>query len=252
MNDTVLLNIQNLSKHYGSISALNNINLTIYAGEVISLLGVNGAGKTTLSSLLATIHPPTSGDILFKGISIYQNMNTYRRAMGFCPQIQNLDRFLTVRENLLFAARYYLFSPSDAHSRTDELLATFDLVRYAHYHVDSLSGGNRQRLLIARALIHNPQLVIFDEPTVGLDSDIRMRVWDYIRTLKHHGITVLITTHYLDEAELLSDRVCVMNRGKLVLVESVSSLKNRHHQHSLEKIFLQLVKEYQEESDDNQ
>ncbi|EKE25451.1 MAG: ABC-type multidrug transport system, ATPase component [uncultured bacterium] len=244
-----LIQIQNISKIYRSktnpVIALDNVSITINRGEVLGLLGVNGAGKTTLSSILATLHPPTSGSILFNGTSIYSDIVAYRRALGFCPQTQNLDTYLTVEQNLLFAGRYFLMPENEIISRTKQLMEELELTRYASFEVDTLSGGNKQRLLIARALMHNPQLVILDEPTVGLDPDIRKKLWNIIRGLKNRGVTVILTTHYLDEAEYLSDRICMLHRGKVMLIESVESLKKQHHGNRLEDIFIELIEDEQ-------
>ena len=242
-----LLTIKNISKVYQSAGqatvALDCVNLTINAKEVFGLLGVNGAGKTTLSSLLATLHPPTSGDILFKGNSIYKDILSFRKSLGFCPQKQNLDSFLTVKENLLFAGRYFLLPETIIQERATMLMEQLKLMRYATFAINQLSGGTKQRVLIARALMHNPEILLLDEPTVGLDPDIRRKLWDLIKDLRNKGITVILTTHYLDEAEYLSDRVCILNRGKVILIESVKSLKERHQMASLEEIFLRLTKE---------
>lgn len=246
-----LLTISNLTKIYRdgkrTVQALNGVSLTIEAGEIFGLLGVNGAGKTTLSSIIATLHPPTSGDILFNGVSIYSDIMNYRKSLGFCPQHQNLDPDLTVEENLIFAGRYYLLSEETIQRRVAELINHLELQRYATFPISALSGGNKQRVLIARALMHNPKLVILDEPTVGLDPDIRIKLWDLIRSLKNQGITIILTTHYLDEAEVLSDRICILHKGKVQLVESLRDLKERHHMTKLEDIFLKLTREYQEE-----
>ena len=242
-----ILRIQNVSKTYKTdhriVNALEGVNLDINRGEIFGLLGVNGAGKTTLSSIIATLHPATSGDVLFNGISIYKNLMHYRKALGFCPQKQNLDTFLNVRDNLLFAGRYFLMPESEIQKRAHELMDLLELTRYADFQIDQLSGGTKQRVLIARALMHNPQIVLLDEPTVGLDPDIRRKLWQIIKELKQKGITIILTTHYLDEAEYLSDRVCILSKGKVQLIESVNTLKARHQMASLEEIFLQLTKE---------
>ncbi len=244
-----LLNIQQICKVYHDeakeVVALNNVSLTIERGEIFGLLGVNGAGKTTLSSILATLHPPTSGDILFNGTSIYQDIMAYRHSLGFCPQSQNLDTFLTVEQNLLFAGRYFLMPEAKIRVRMQELMEQLELTPYAHFNVKALSGGNKQRLLIARALIHYPQLVILDEPTVGLDPDIRKKLWHQIKELKKQGITVILTTHYLDEAEFLSDRICMLHKGQVILIESMQKLKELHKQERLEEIFIRLVEDEQ-------
>ncbi len=242
-----ILEIKNLVKAYirngKEKRALDGVTLTIAKGEVFCLLGVNGAGKTTLSSILATIHPPSSGTILFDGVSIYQNLTHYREALGFCPQQQNLDDDLTVRENLIFAGRYFLMSHDKIIARTQTLLKKFDLESHQNCYINELSGGNKQRLLIARALIHEPVILILDEPTIGLDAEIRKTLWDRILSFKALGTTIILTTHYLDEAEYLSDRICILNQGKVLLVESLKELKARHGQAKLEDIFLKLLKD---------
>ncbi len=243
------LQIQDITKIYQSdskpITALDNVSISINRGEVFGLLGVNGAGKTTLSSILATLHPPTSGDVLFKGKSIYTDLMQYRHSLGFCPQTQNLDTFLTVRENLIFAGRYLLMPEDLIKERVAELMKELELTHYADFSISALSGGNKQRVLIARALIHKPQLVILDEPTVGLDPDIRKKLWHIIRKLRDQGITIILTTHYLDEAEFLSDRICMLHKGRVILIESVKKLKEQHEQRKLEDIFIRLVEEEQ-------
>lgn len=242
-----ILSIQNVSKTYKTdhriVNALDGVSLDIKKGEIFGLLGVNGAGKTTLSSIIATLHPATSGDVLYNNVSIYKNLMQYRRAFGFCPQKQNLDTFLNVRDNLIFAGRYFLLPEAEIQKRASHLMERLELTRYADFQIDQLSGGTKQRVLIARALMHNPQIVLLDEPTVGLDPDIRRKLWAIIKELKNNGITVILTTHYLDEAENLSDRVCILNKGKVQLIESVQELKARHKMASLEEIFLELTKE---------
>lgn len=247
MLSNVLIKIVNLSKIYKSknniVKALDRINLTINKGEVISLLGHNGAGKTTLSSIIATLHPPTSGEILYKGVSIYKDLINYRKNLGFCPQNANLDTFLNVRENLVFAGKYYLMPQELIEQRVEELLHLLSLKKYENFEINTLSGGTRQRVLIARALIHNPEIVILDEPTVGLDPDIRHQLWKIVKKLKENGITVILTTHYLDEAEVLSDKVCFIKKGKILLTETITDLKFKHQKEKLEDIFLSLMEE---------
>ena len=243
----VILDIKDLTKIYKArsrtVRALDGVSLQIMQGEILALLGVNGAGKTTLSSILATLHPPTSGDVLYQGQSIYRNIQTYRRALGFCPQRANLDAYLTVEENLIFAGRYFLLSEEQIQQRLQELMTQFDLYKYADFDIDDLSGGWRQRVLIARALMHQPLIVLLDEPTVGLDPDVRRQLWDYIKKLKNMGITVVLTTHYLDEAEALADRVCILNHGKVLLVEDLHVLKERHEHKNLEAVFLHILEQ---------
>jgi ABC-2 type transport system ATP-binding protein len=242
-----LLSIHNVVKTYvkdkKTVHALNNVSVDIREGEIFGLLGVNGAGKTTLSSIIATLHPVTSGDILFKGTSIYKDVYAYRKRLGFCPQYQNLDPLLTVRQNLEFAGRYHLLPENEIQKRVDELLVIFELQRYEQFKIDALSGGNKQRVLIARAMLHKPALIILDEPTVGLDPDIRKKLWDMIKQLKKEGVTIILTTHYLDEAEYLSDRICILHRGKVVKIESVAELMRAGEGKKLEDIFITFVEQ---------
>ena len=248
-----IIQVKNLSKQYTTngkvVSVLDDVSFDLYPGEIFSLLGVNGAGKTTLSSILATLHPPTSGDVLYQGTSIYKNLMAYRQSLGFVPQRPNLDSQLNVRDNLIFAGRYLLMPKTEAIQRADELLEQFELTRYAFHKIDQLSGGTRQRVLIGRAMVHRPRIIIFDEPTVGLDPDIRVSLWNYIKLLRDQGITLILTTHYLDEAEELSDRICVLHRGKMVLLKSLSDLKNMHDNDRLETIFLNLLAEYRNQEE---
>lgn len=251
------IEIKKLSKVYfhqklkKPVAALSDINLVINRGEVFSLLGVNGAGKTTLSSIIATLHPPTSGDVLFRGESIYSDIVAYRKRLGFCPQKQNLDPLLNVYENLLFSGRYFLLEERIIKDRIEQLFEQFGLNRFAYYSIDMLSGGNQQRVLIARALIHQPEIIILDEPTVALDPDIRRALWNQINELKKTGITILLTTHYLEESEFLSDRVCVLHRGSIVMIETVHGIKHKYDVEKLEDAFLALVEEQEEYSEEH-
>jgi len=245
--NTILLKIKNLKKQYHTdnhtINALEDVNLSIYKKEIVSLLGVNGAGKTTLSSILATLHPPTSGDILFENQSIYKNINWFRYTVGFCPQKANLIDELTVEQNLTFAGRYYGIDKKATKNRVDELIQRYNLEKYRNLKPKILSGGYTHRVLIARALMHNPRFLILDEPTVGLDPHIRHKLWENIRDLKKEGVTILLTTHYLDEAEILSDRICILEKGKIKLIDTPDNLKKTYQKSRLEDVFIQLMEE---------
>jgi ABC-2 type transport system ATP-binding protein len=254
-----LIEIQNLKKHYISKNkttrALDGVSLDIFEGEIFGLLGVNGAGKTTLSSILASLHPPTDGLVLFRDTasredtaspklkSIDENINEYRNFIGFCPQKPNLINELTVKQNLIFAGRYFALPEQDINRKLDELTEKYMLAQYLDSKPGTLSGGYQQRVLIARALMHNPKLLILDEPTVGLDPHIRHHLWENIRDLKNNGITIILTTHYLDEAELLSDRICILDKGKIKLIDTPENLKSSYQKEKLEDVFIQLMKE---------
>jgi ABC-2 type transport system ATP-binding protein len=243
----ILLRLERITKIYqtpqGPIESLKGVSLDIMRGEVLSLLGVNGAGKTTLSSIIATLHPATSGDILKNGVSIYSNVVGYRRTIGFCPQKPNVDMMLTLEENLMFAGRFFCLPDGLIRERIEILLDQFGLRKYAQQKADVLSGGYKQRFMLARTLIHKPELVILDEPTVGLDPQVRRDIWEVIKQLRATGVTVLLTTHYLDEADELSDRVCVLDRGVIQLVDSPQNLKELHGKQSLEEVFIKLMHE---------
>lgn len=240
---STFLEVHGVRKYYGKKEALKGVSLAINAGEIVGLLGVNGAGKTTLSNIIATLCPASAGDVTFNGRSIYEDIIGYRMHIGYCPQGNNLNRMLTLEENLLQAGRYYGINEADLKNRLEELAVQLSLHEYLKYRPDQLSGGFRQRFMIARSLMHKPSLVILDEPTVALDPHIRHQLWDLIKTLKLQGISVLLTTHYLDEAEYLSDRVCVLHNGEVIAVDTPANLKTRYTKGRLEDVFLQLINE---------
>lgn len=244
---TTLLSLRGIAKQYGvgprARMALKDVTLDIYKGEILSLLGVNGAGKTTLASIIVTLNPPTAGTILHEGKSIYDDVPTYRRIIGFCPQKPNVNPMLTIEQNLMFAGRFYGLSAEETKTRVVALMKRFELTTYAENTIDTLSGGYKQRFLIARALVHKPRLVLFDEPTVALDPHVRHEVWALIKELKAEGVTVILTTHYLDEAEALADRVCILDEGVIKLIDTPANLKAAHQKDRLEDVFIKLINE---------
>ncbi len=241
----LLLQIQNITKTYKAtnktINALKGVSLDIYKGEILSLLGVNGAGKSTLSSIIATLHPATGGDILYNNSSIYTDLPRFRRRLGYCPQKPNLNPHLTLEQNLLFAGKLYGMSDDQIKDRIVMLAKRLGLESYLAQKAEVLSGGYKQRFMIARSLIHNPEFIILDEPTVGLDPHIRRSLWEVIRELKKDGITVLLTTHYLDEAEKLSDRVVILDQGLIKLIDTPDKLMADFKQKNLEDVFIELM-----------
>lgn len=243
---TPFLELKNVHKTYFSKSkvqkrAVIGVSFSIMEGEIFSLLGVNGAGKTTLSGIMGGVHPPTSGDLLWKGTSIYQQILKYRQIVGLCPQKPNIDPDLTIEETLTFAARCYGKTAREAEMRKEHLIELFDLGSYKTAVAKVLSGGYKQRFLLARTLAHSPKFVILDEPTVGLDAHIRKALWEIIKELKRDGVTTLLTTHYLDEAEALSDRVCFIDGGQIKIIDTPKNLNAHYKKENLEEVFLHLM-----------
>ncbi|MBT3456047.1 ABC transporter ATP-binding protein [bacterium] len=240
-----LLEIKEVVKNFKAknqiIKVLKGVSFSIERGEIISLLGVNGAGKTTLTSIIASLHPPTDGDVLYEGKSIYKNLINYRFLLGYCPQSPNFADDLTVEENLVFAGRYFSMSKDEIDKRIKGLLKQFDLEKYSQSKPGILSGGYKQRLLVARSLIHDPSIVILDEPTVGMDPQVRKEFLKKIEQLKHNGVTVILVSHFLDIVEKISDRVCIIDQGVVREVGQVNDLKKKYKKTSLEEVFFLLT-----------
>jgi len=203
-------------------TAVDNLSLTIKTGEIFGLLGPNGAGKTTTIRMLTMLSRPTSGEILYDGkrIDDADDARSIKQMIGVVPQNLNFDQDLTVGENLELHARLYHMGREEREKRIAELLKYVDLESVINDGVRRLSGGMKRRLLIARALIHRPEILFLDEPTVALDPQVRWRIWELVRQLANDGATVLITTHYIEEAEELCDRVAILNKGQLIDVDT--------------------------------
>lgn len=240
----MLIQLQNIIKIYpGNHRALNDISVGFNAGEIVGLLGVNGSGKTTCSTILAGLHPPTSGDLLFEGTSVLSDIASYRRHVGYCPQHPTLNEMLTVYDNLYFGGLYFGLTQTEVKAAADRVIQMFGLQKYLTKYPPMLSGGYQQRVMLARALIHDPKFIILDEPTVGLDPAIRKKLWDIILELKTLGKSVLLTTHYLDEADILCDRICILDAGNIMRIATKDELKSEHQQKDLEDIFIKLTAE---------
>jgi ABC-2 type transport system ATP-binding protein len=231
-----------VTKRFGEKEALKGVSIDFKKGEVVSLLGANGAGKTTLSSILATLRPPTSGDVLYRGVSIYTDVMAFRLKIGYCPQRPNFNKDLTMYENLEFGGLYFGMSRDAVRERIAQLTEKLSLQGFLHNYPDSLSGGYKQRFMIARSLLHNPDIIILDEPTVALDPHVRLQLWEYIKAMRDSGITIILTTHYIDEAEYLSDRVCVLENGLIKLVDTPKNLMETFKKSKLEDVFIHLMK----------
>jgi len=212
----VVVRARALRKLFGSAVAVDGIDFDVREGECFGLLGPNGAGKTTTSKMVTGVSPRTSGELDVLGQDIGRFGREVKRSLGVVPQEDNLDQDLTVAENLLVYARYFDMPKKMTRARIDELLSFFELTARAKARVDTLSGGMRRRLLIARGLIHEPRLLVLDEPTTGLDPQARHLLWERMRALRASGVTLMLTTHYMDEAEQLCDRLLIMDEGRIV------------------------------------
>jgi ABC-2 type transport system ATP-binding protein len=234
-----VVEVEGLTKKYGASQALDGVSLTIEAGEIFALLGPNGAGKTTFIGSVCGLVKKTSGRISVFGKDLEADPLTPRYRIGLVPQEINFDPFFTVRESLRIQQGYYGQHPNDA--RIDEVLAALSLSTKADSQTRTLSGGMKRRLLIAKALVHQPQLVFLDEPTAGVDVELRRDLWNYVRKLKADGTTVVLTTHYIEEAEELADRIGVIDQGKVLLLEEKNALMRRLGERSMIVRFLSPV-----------
>jgi ABC-2 type transport system ATP-binding protein len=234
-----VVQIRGLVKRYGDLVALGGVDLEIRAGEIFGLLGPNGAGKTTLISVVTGLARATAGEVRVLGRDVVRDYRFTRRHVGLVPQEINFDPFFTVEEALRFQAGYFDVRLTEAH--LTELLTALDLTAKRQVSARALSGGMRRRLLIAKALVHEPRVLFLDEPTAGVDVELRRALWAYVRTLRDRGTTVVLTTHYLEEAEALADRIGVIDRGQLRLVEEKAALLARSGGRTLEEIYVALV-----------
>jgi ABC-2 type transport system ATP-binding protein len=234
------LNLTGLTKRYDNgFLALDRFDLEVSDGAFFGLLGPNGAGKTTLISAVCNLIRVTAGDIEIFGAD--HRRADARRLVGLAEQDVNLDRFLDVEETLLYHGGYYGMSREDARRRAAEMMDVFDLRAKAHVRAPMLSGGMRRRLLLARALMHEPRLVILDEPTAGVDFELRLELWAYIRRLHRAGTTILLTTHYLEEAEELCEEIGLIRGGRLLARDSAPALREAFAADSLADVYVKAM-----------
>ena len=227
----MIVAIEGLVKVYEGkqrVVALDGIDLEVRQGEIFGLLGPNGAGKTTTIGICTTRTLPTSGIVRIAGINVVRNPAQARRHIGVVPQFNTLDRSLTIYENIYFHCRYFGFSHSEAKSRGNELLEQFLLSERKKAYPNQLSGGLAQRVQIARAIAHRPTVLFLDEPSAGLDPQSRIAMWTAVQGLRKDGITVVLTTHYMEEADELSDRVGIVDRGRMLALGSPQQLKDTY------------------------
>jgi len=209
---------KNLVKNFGDFSAVNDISFNINRGETFAILGENGAGKSTTMRMIACRSPLTAGELLVGGLNVSNRDRQIRSLIGVVPQENNLDPDLNVRENLLVYSRYFRIPKDVAQDRCDELLKFIRLTEKAAAKVESLSGGMKRRLIIARALLHRPKILLLDEPTTGLDPNVRQEIWEKLEELRRtENLTIVLSTHYMDEAEKLAQRLFVMAQGRIIV-----------------------------------
>ena len=232
--DTGMIEIAGLTKTYGNITAVDGLSLAIRRGEVFGLLGPNGAGKTTTIKMLTTLSKPDSGTCIIDGLDVVKDPYEIKTRIGIVPQENNLDRELTAYENLLIYAM--LHRVADLEQKIAASLLMVGLADRKDSVASGFSGGMQRRLLLARALLHEPSVLFLDEPSIGLDPQIRRQMWDVIRKTKIEGRTVVITTHYIEEAEALCDRVGILSRGKLIVLDCPRALKARVGEYVVEHI----------------
>lgn len=214
--------IKQVSKHFGAVHALSGIDLEIHAGEFFALLGPNGAGKTTLINIIAGLSLADSGSVSVMGYDVIAQYQQARSNLGVVPQELVFDPFFTVREVLLIQSGYYGIKHNTRW--VDEVIEHLDLTDKANANMRALSGGMKRRVLVAQALVHKPPVIILDEPTAGVDVELRQTLWDFIQRLNRNGHTIVLTTHYLEEAETLCNRVAMLKEGKIVALDSTQNL----------------------------
>ena len=222
---TPIIKVVNVTKVYDNIKALDSVSFEVERGEIFGLLGPNGAGKTTLINILTTVIKPTSGKAEIDGYDVVKSAGEVRKRIGVVFQETTLDNDLTVYENLDFHARLYGMSRKERLIRIEEVLSLVELEDYANTLVRKLSGGMKRKLEIARGILHKPKVLFLDEPTLGLDVHTRRKIWKHIEELRNEGVTVFMTTHYMEEADKLCDRVAIIDRGKIVAIDTPSNLK---------------------------
>ncbi len=240
MNDMNIVTAKRLTKYYGNVKAVDNIDFEIRSGECFGFLGPNGAGKTTVMSIIYCFMPPSSGDVTVFNINVKDDPGTIKSRIGVMPQDNNLDPDLSVFENMIVYARYFDIPKKDSTPVARGLLDFVELSHKAAVNIRDLSGGMKRRLLLARSLLNDPEILILDEPTTGLDPHSRRSVWEKLNHLKSRNTTLLLTTHYMEEAERICDRVAIMDMGKIVTIDTPQNLM-REHGGNLEDVYIKLT-----------
>jgi lipooligosaccharide transport system ATP-binding protein len=224
----VIIQAEKLTKRYGDFLAVDGIDFEVFKGECCGFLGPNGAGKTTTIKMIQCVLPLTSGSLAVAGMSVSENPREIKKMIGVAPQEENLDPDFTVITNLLVYARYFDVPKSEALQRAESLLEFTQLEEKRDVIIDQLSTGMKRRLILARALVNEPRILLLDEPTTGLDPQARHLIWDKVRSLKKQGVTIILTTHYMDEAAELCDRTLIMDTGRIIEEGTPADLVKKH------------------------
>lgn len=239
---TPALDIQGLRKVYpNGPEALKGIDLQVQDGEFFGLLGPNGAGKSTMIHSIMGLVLPTDGTAKVFDHDVVEDYQAARQQVGLAPQEVNLDWFLDVRETLDYHGGYYGMPKKLRQARMEELLKAFSLTEKAKANTRALSGGMKRRVILARALMHNPRMLILDEPTAGVDVELRLELWQYMKRVNKEGTTILLTTHYIEEAEQLCDRIALINHGEIIKVGTPAELKKHYKKKALEDVYLHVI-----------
>ncbi|MEM3873965.1 MAG: ATP-binding cassette domain-containing protein [Candidatus Bathyarchaeia archaeon] len=233
--------MENVVKRFEDVVAVNGISLKVFCGELFGLLGPNGAGKTTTVSMLCGLLKPTSGFVWVGGYDVQRESAKVKGLIGVCPQETAVYPYLTGVENVELFGNLYALDKETLKSRRDMLLEKLGLTQDARRKVEKYSGGMKRRLSIVLALIHNPQIIFLDEPTIGMDPQSRHAVWDFLQELKKEGKTIFLTTHYMEEAEYLCDRVGIIDYGRLIALGTPKNLISKNNVNNLEEVFIKLT-----------
>lgn len=233
------VSVVDVIKHFGSLQALAGLSLEIEQGEFFGLLGPNGAGKTTLISCLAGLTRPDSGSLKVLGHDVIKDFREARRLLGVVPQELVFDPFFNVRETLQIQSGYFGIRKND--DWIDEILDKLDLTSKANVNMRRLSGGMKRRVLVAQALVHKPPVIVLDEPTAGVDVELRQGLWQFVRRLNGEGHTIILTTHYLEEAEALCGRIALMKQGRMIALDTTANLMAAHPGGTLEDVFVRAM-----------
>jgi len=239
--DEFAIVMENVVKEFEDVVAVNNVNLKVAEGELFGLLGPNGAGKTTTVNILCGLLKPTRGSAFVGGYDVQRETAEIKRLIGVCPQETAVYPYLTGVENVELFGNLYALGKATLKIRRDMLLEKLGLAQDAHRKVEKYSGGMKRRLSIILALIHNPQIIFLDEPTIGMDPQSRRAVWDFMEELKREGKTIFLTTHYMEEAETLCDRVGIIDYGRLIALDTPKNLISKHGVGNLEEVFIKLT-----------